>query len=64
MIRIVIVGEIAAGKSFVAKNFGYPVFNADLEVSKLYKSNKSIFLNLEILKNLRHRAPITVVLLW
>ena len=46
MIRIGIVGEIGAGKSFVAKNFGYPVFNADLEVSKLYKSNKSIFLKL------------------
>ena len=46
MIRIGILGEIGAGKSFVAKNFGYPVFNADLEVSKLYKSNKLIFLKL------------------
>ena len=46
MIRIGILGEIGAGKSFVAKNFGYPVFNADLEVSKLYKSNKRIFLKL------------------
>ena len=25
------------GQSFVAKNFGYPVFDADFEVSKLYK---------------------------
>ena len=24
-------------KSYVAKNFGYPVFNADVEVGKLYK---------------------------
>ena len=46
MIRIGILGEIGAGKSFVAKNFGYPVFNADLEVSKLYKNNKRIFLKL------------------
>ena len=30
-------------KAYVAKNFGYPVFNADQEVAKLYKSNKKIF---------------------
>ena len=35
MIKIAIVGEIGSGKSFVANNFGYPVFNADHEVSKL-----------------------------
>ena len=39
MIRIGILGDIGAGKSYVAKNFAYPVFNADLEVSKLYKKN-------------------------
>ena len=43
MIRIGILGEIGAGKSYVANNFGYPVFNADDEVSKLYKKNKKIF---------------------
>ncbi len=43
MIRIGILGEIGSGKSYVANNFGYPVFNADLEVSKLYKKNKKIF---------------------
>ena len=43
MIRIGILGEIGSGKSYVANNFGYPVFNADLEVSKLYIKNKSIF---------------------
>jgi len=43
MIRIGILGDIGAGKSFVAKNFGYPIFNADQEVSKLYKSDKKIF---------------------
>ena len=43
MIRIGILGDIGSGKSYVAKNFGYPVFNADLEVSKLYKKDKKIF---------------------
>ncbi len=43
MIRIGILGEIGAGKSYVANKFGYPVFNADLEVSKIYKKNKNIF---------------------
>ena len=43
MIRIGILGEIGSGKTYVANNFGYPVFNADLEVSKLYKKNKNIF---------------------
>ena len=43
MIRIGILGDIGSGKSYVAKNFGYPVFNADLEVSKLYKKERKIF---------------------
>ena len=43
MIRIGILGDIGSGKSFVANKFGYPVFNADHEVSKLYKKNKKIF---------------------
>ena len=38
MIRIGIVGNIGCGKTFVASKFGYPVFNADAEVNKLYKS--------------------------
>ncbi len=46
MIRIGILGNIGSGKSFVANNFGYPVFDADYEVSKLYKRNKKIFLKL------------------
>ena len=37
MIRIGILGDIGSGKSYVAKSFGYPVFNADSEVAKLYK---------------------------
>ena len=43
MIRIGILGNIGSGKSFVAKKFGYPVFNADHEVSKLYSNNRRIF---------------------
>ena len=47
MIRIGILGEIGSGKSFVAKNFGYPVFNADYEVSKLYQKNRSVYKKLK-----------------
>ena len=47
MIRIGILGDIGSGKSHIAKKFGYPVFDADLEVSKLYKTNKKIFNNLK-----------------
>ena len=43
MIRIGILGDIGSGKSYVAKNFGYPFFNADYEVGKIYKNNKKIF---------------------
>ena len=50
MIRIGIIGDIGSGKSYVANSFGYPVFNADYEVSKLYKKNKKIFIKLN--KNL------------
>ncbi len=47
MIKVGILGDIGSGKSYVAKNFGYPVFNADLEVSKLYKSDRRIFIKLK-----------------
>ena len=47
MIRIGILGDIGSGKSFVANKFGYPVFNADHEVSKLYKKNKTVFFQLK-----------------
>ena len=43
MIKIGIVGDIGSGKSYVAKVFGYPVFNADYEVSKLYKKDIKVF---------------------
>ena len=50
MIRIGILGDIGSGKSYVARNFGYPVFNADHEVAQLYQKNKKIFVRLK--KNL------------
>ena len=43
MIKIGILGDIGSGKSYVAQNFGYPVFNADQEVAKLYQKDKKIF---------------------
>ncbi len=47
MIRIGILGDIGSGKSYIAKKFGYPVFNADNEVAKLYKKEKKIFIKLK-----------------
>ena len=47
MIRIGILGDIGSGKSYVANNLGFPVFDADHEVAKLYKKNKKIFLKLK-----------------
>ena len=59
MIKIGILGDIGAGKSYVAKNFGYPVFNADAEVGKLYKQNRKIFNKLRgILPKYFHSFPI------
>ena len=43
MIKVGVLGDIGSGKSFVAKQFGYPVFNADKEVSDIYKNDKSCF---------------------
>ena len=47
MIRIGILGDIGSGKSYVAKNFGHPIFNADIEVAKLYKKDRKIFIKLK-----------------
>ena len=59
MIRIGILGDIGSGKSFVAKNFGYPVFNADIEVGKLYKKDRKIFNKLKkILPKNIHSFPL------
>ena len=59
MIRIGILGDIGSGKSYVAKNFGYPVFNADYEVSKLYQKNKKVYQKLrKILPEYIYSFPI------
>ena len=52
MVKVIgILGGIGSGKSFVAKQFRYPVFNADNEVNKLYEKNKSCY------KKLRKKLP-------
>ncbi len=43
MIRVGIIGGIGSGKSFVAKLFKLPVFNADKEVKLIYNYNKKCF---------------------
>ena len=43
MIRIGIIVDIGSGKSFVAKQFGFPIFNADKEVKKIYRNNRQCF---------------------
>ncbi|MBD1157900.1 dephospho-CoA kinase [Pelagibacterales bacterium SAG-MED17] len=43
MIKIAVLGDIGSGKSFVAKQFGYPVFDADKEVTKIYRSDRSCY---------------------
>ena len=47
MKRIGILGDIGSGKTYVAKCFGHPVFNADLEVAKIYKNNRKVFQKLK-----------------
>ena len=47
MIRLAVVGDIGSGKSHVAKQFGYPVFNADDEVAKLYRKNRRCYSKLK-----------------
>ena len=47
MIRIGILGDIGSGKSYVAQSFGYPVFNADHEVTKLYQQNRKVYQKLK-----------------
>ena len=51
MIRLAVVGDIGSGKSYVARQFGYPVFSADAEVTKLYKKSKKCY------KKLRKALP-------
>jgi len=43
MIRIAVLGDIGSGKSHIAKLFGYPVFNADAEVARLYRKSRKCY---------------------
>ena len=59
MIRIAVLGDIGSGKSHVAKLFGYPVFNADVEVAKLYRKNRKCYSKLKkILPNYITSFPV------
>ena len=59
MIRIGILGDIGSGKSYVSSKFGYPVFNADKEVTKLYLKDKKVFKRLNrVLPNYIKSFPI------
>ena len=62
MIKIGILGDIGSGKSHIAKNFGYPVFNADAEVNKLYKKERKIFNKLKkVLPKYIHSFPVNKI---
>ena len=59
MKRIGILGDIGSGKTYISKCFGFPVFNADLEVAKIYKHNKKVFQKLKKeLPNYFHSFPV------
>ena len=55
MRRIALVGDIGSGKTFISKLFRYPVFNADLVVSNLYKKDKYLF------RKIKKRFPNKVI---
>ena len=48
MIRISLVGQIGSGKTYVSKIFNLPTFNADKEVSHIYKFEKNCYKKLKI----------------
>ena len=45
MKRIGILGDIGSGKSYIAKKFGYPVFDADEEVANYIRKIEKSSLN-------------------
>ena len=47
MIKIGLLGDIGSGKTFISKKFGFPVFNADDEVKKIYRKNKYCYKRLK-----------------
>ena len=60
MRRIGILGDIGSGKSYIAKQFGYPIFNADDEVHDIYKKNTRVFSKLKkVLPNFINSFPVS-----
>ena len=55
MRRIALVGDIGSGKTFISNLFRYPIFNADLVVSNLYKKDKFLF------RKIKKRFPDKVI---
>ena len=55
MRRIALVGDIGSGKTFISNLFKYPIFNADLIVSNLYKKDKFLF------RKIKKRFPDNVI---
>ena len=51
MIVVGVLGDIGAGKSFVSKQFKCPIFNADIEVNKIYRNSKTCY------KKLKNKLP-------
>ena len=47
MIRVGIIGGIGSGKSFIAKLFNSPVFNADKEVELFIQKQQKCFTKLK-----------------
>ena len=47
MIKIGITGGIGSGKTFVAKQFASPIFNADREVKKIYLNDRNCYKKLK-----------------
>ena len=47
MRRIGILGDIGSGKSYFSRLLGYPRFDADHEVKKIYKNNRKVFLKIK-----------------
>ena len=49
--KIGILGDIGSGKSFVSKLFKCPIFNADIEVNKIYRKNNNCY------RKIKRRLP-------
>ena len=50
MIKICVVGEIGSGKTYISKLFSPKknlIFNADIEVKKIYKRHRPTFAKLK-----------------